>query len=357
MRARVIVGADLDYSPGSRLEHELRTTRDGKVFTGYEVLDAVYDYDVTFRSASPYVQAEASPGERMRVVAGLRYDLMGFEYHSRLTPQDVGRHRRPGDATVTYSHLSPKLGMTYELGRSANLFASYGHGFRAPSEGQLFRQGQALSTVDLEPVKVDSYEAGVRGAVGRLVEYDLAVYTMTKYDDVLAYTNPDGTRETVNAGETRHRGVELGIGAQLGRELRAEGSFSRASHSYVVWRPRPHVDLGGKTMETAPRDIGNVVISYAPRAWAGSRFAAEWSHLGGYWMDAENTHRYDGHRLFNLRAHLPMTAEVTVFGRLMNVGNTRFAESAGYTAARGEEYAPGLPRTLYVGVSYTAAGR
>jgi iron complex outermembrane recepter protein len=93
-----------------------------------------------------------------------------------------------------------------------NVFASYGHGFRAPSEGQLFRQGQAVSTVDLQPVKVDSYEAGVRGALGGVFDYDVAVYNMTKYDDVLSYANPDGSRETVNAGETRHRGIELGVG-------------------------------------------------------------------------------------------------------------------------------------------------
>jgi iron complex outermembrane recepter protein len=74
-------------------------------------------------------------------------------------------------------------------------------------------------------------------------------------------------------------------------------------------------------------------------------------------MDAENTHRYPGHRLVNLRARLPVTQDVTLFARLLNVRNTRFAESSGYTLARGEEFAPGSPRTLYVGASFRGVGR
>ena len=38
-----------------------------------------------------------------------------------------------------------------------------------------------------------------------------------------------------------------------------------------------------------------------------------------------------------------LVGRVTVFGRLMNLTDELYAENAGYTVARGEEYAPGLP--------------
>jgi hypothetical protein len=37
---------------------------------------------------------------------------------------------------------------------------------------------------------------------------------------------------------------------------------------------------------------------------------------------------------------------------MMNATNARYAERATFTTARGEEFSPGLPRTLYLGVQY-----
>jgi hypothetical protein len=53
-------------------------------------------------------------------------------------------------------------------------------------------------------------------------------------------------------------------------------------------------------------------------------------------------------------ARVPVTPRVGVFARMSNVTDRRFAETAGYTRVRGEEFAPGLPRTLYVG--FTLSG-
>jgi iron complex outermembrane recepter protein len=342
----------VDLSPGSRYEEQLKTTRQGKIFTAYDPDGVVYDYDVTFFGVSPYLHAETSPVERLRLVAGLRYDRMEYDYRNHLGELQAGRHRRPADATPGYSHLSPKFGAAYELSPAASVFASYGHGFRAPSEGQLFRQGQTLNTLGLDPVTVDSYEAGIRGTVAGRVNYDVAVYTMTKTNDILTYTNPDGTRETLNAGETLHEGVEVGVGAAVTREVRLDLGYSHARHTYGQWQPHAGIDLGGNEMETAPRQIANAVFSYSPARLHGSRFAAEWTHVGRYWMDAENTHRYPGHSLVNLRASAPVYAGVGVFARLINATDRRFAESASYTLARGEEFAPGMPRTIYLGLQW-----
>jgi outer membrane receptor protein involved in Fe transport len=321
------------------------------VFTGYTRGDLVYDYDVTFGSVSPYLQAEANPVERVHLTAGLRYDRMGFTYDSRLDELQTGRWRRPADAEVEYGHLSPKLGATYEFSRAVNVYANYAHGFRAPSEGQLFRQGSAVNTVDLQPVIANSVEAGVRGVVLGLA-YSLTGYRMIVQNDVLAYVQPDGTRETQNAGKTLHHGIEAGIGAELARGLRADVSYSLAEHVYRAWSPRPEVDYGGNEIESAPNVLLNARLSYAPAFLPGGRVAAEWSRVGGYWLDAENTHRYDGHHLLNVHANLPLTGRVEAIGRVLNLLDDRYAESAAYTAARGEEFAPGMPRTVYLGVQY-----
>jgi outer membrane receptor protein involved in Fe transport len=349
---RLIAGVDVDYSPGFRDETQLQATREGRIFTSYAEVARIYDYDVTFLGVSPYVQAEVSPAPRLHVVGGLRYDRMGYEYDTHLDPIATGRHRRPADTSVEYGHVSPKLGATFEASEAVNLFANYGHGFRAPSEGQLFRQGQAVNTVGLEPVTVDSYEGGVRGMIAERVSYSFTAYHMTKHDDILSFTNPDGSTENLNAGETLHRGVEVGLGADLSSGVRMEVAYSRAKHTYEEWQPRADTDLGGNEMEIAPRTIANAELSYSPTFFDGSRFGVEWTRLGSYWMDPQNTHRYPGHDLVNLRVNVPVVARVSIVGRLMNVTDERFAESSSYTTARGEEFAPGMPRTLYVGIQW-----
>lgn len=352
LRTRVIVGVDADVSPGGQVENSVAAVRTGNVFTSYTLGARVYDYDVTFQGVSPYLHSEVSPTRRLRITAGLRYDFVGYDYTNHLSVTQTGRWRRPGDTRVTYDHLSPKVGATYEFGSGFNVFASYRHGFRTPAQGQLFRQGSAVNTVGLQPIKVNSYEAGARGQLGSRVDYDLAAYSMTKTDDILSFTTPTGATETLNAGRTSHRGIEVSLGVLLVPAVRIDLAYSHAQHKYDDWRPRATVDLSGNEIQSAPRQIGNASLSYAPAVLNGGQFAVEWSRIASYWMDQENTHEYAGYNRINLRGSVPVGRGMSVSARLMNLTNERFAELASYTAARGEEYAPGMPRTVYAGLQY-----
>lgn len=351
IRTRVIGGVDVDLSPGGRQEDSVVTQlSDGLYYRSYTRGTRLYDYDVTFRGVSPYVHTEFAPVDRLHVTAGLRADFVGFDYTNNLSTLQTGKHRRPDDADVSYRHLSPKLGGTYEFGPALGIFASYAHGFRAPSESQLFRQGQAENTVGLDPVRADSYEAGARGELLGRFSYQVSAYRMHVRDDILTFTNPvDNTRETSNAGETLHRGVEVGLGAALVRGLRADLSWSRQKHTYEEWSPRPDLSYAGNEMESAPRTLVSARLGWTPSI--GGSFAAEWQQVGAYWMDAANTQKYDGYDLLNLRADVPVGRGLSVVGRLNNALDERYADTASFaSAARGRELAPGMPRTLYLGV-------
>jgi outer membrane receptor protein involved in Fe transport len=362
-RARLITGVDVDYSPGSHLENSINTTKSGSIYTAYTTGTTLYDYDVTFKEISPYVHGELSPTEHLRLTAGLRYDHLGYEYDNRLSdanivikPTNIAfnlTYRHPSDTSISYNHLSPKLGATYAFSPTVSGFAAYNHAFRVPSEGQLFRQGSALNTVDLKPVKADSYEIGMRHKAPDGMSLEASLYSLAKRDDILSYKDPvTGATQAVNAGKTLHRGVELGAGIPLPSSLRLDISASYAKHTYEDWVVSGTADYSGKEMETAPRVITNTRLSYAPAALNGGRVALEWVKLGRYWMDAANTNQYEGHDLLNLRVNYPASKDVEVFGSVNNLADKRYAESASYTTARGREFAPGMPRTLYAGVRY-----
>lgn len=354
LRARVIVGTDLDYSPGRYDEDKLTTTKAGNIYTAYALGVKTYDYKVTYQGISPYVHTELSPTENLRLNLGLRYDNVGYSYNDNLSgPAVDSKHLRPASTNVNFTHLSPKAGLTYSFTDTLNGFASYRHAFRAPSEGQLFRQGQAVSTVDLMPVKVDSYDLGFRGEVGEGFGWEISAYSMTKKDDIVSYTNTkDNTRETLNAGETLHRGIETGINTRLTESVGMDIAYSYAKHTYGNWSPKTGLNYDGKEMASAPSEIANLRFNWRPALLGGGRMEAEWERLGSYWMDDDNTHKYPGHNLFHLRASYKAGDNLEFFGRVANVTDERYAMLSAYTAATGEQYAPGMPRTFSAGVEY-----
>ncbi len=366
LRTRVIVGTDVDFSPGSFTAEQAVTSASGndRILAGYTLGELQYDYDVTYHSISPYAHAEFSPTSRLRLDGGLRYDRSGYDYTNNLSVLETGAHRRPASTDVRYHHLSPKVGATYELAESASLFASYRHGFRAPSQGQLFQQNSAANTVDLAPVKVDSYEAGVRGQVGPRLVYQLSAYDMTIRDDILTFVTSLNTREARNAGRTRHKGLEGSAGLALTPRLRLDGSYSISSQRYVHWRPqeaqaatgsrpaRDAVDYSGNRIEQAPRDLASVMITWTPSVLDDGRVVLEWRRTGRYAEDAANTagQEYGGYDLLSAQVSARIHGGVTLFARAVNLLDTRYAELASYDAFQKEQITPGTPRSIFAGV-------
>jgi iron complex outermembrane receptor protein len=356
-RSDIVVGLDFDLSPGGRLESQIaprtvQTPNGKRIFRSYTDGPVIYDYDVTYVGIAPYAQVGFSPTDRIRMNLGLRLDTAQYAYDDHLGTPPAPRHLRPADTTRRYAHLSPKAGLTYQLSDDVNAFASYRHAFRTPSEGQLFRQGPALNTVDLEPVKADNLEVGVRARVSKAISFEASAYRMIKKDDVLSFRDPfDGLTEVVNAGETLHRGVELGMTLTPASWIRAEVTFSRARHTYEEWivDPLAGIDYSGKEMEAAPDNIGGLHVVFTP----GPRVSvsAEATHIGSYWMDASNTQAYGGHALVNLRGQIALTRRIALFARVLNLADRLYAESSSYTIQRGRELAPGMPRTAYIGLT------
>ncbi|MPZ18166.1 MAG: TonB-dependent receptor [Luteitalea sp.] len=356
-RTEIAAGLDAEVSPGGRTERLLSvqtsTLPEGqRVFTGYGEQALVYDYDVTFRQVAPYAAVAASPIDRVRLETGVRYDHAAYRYRDQLTTPPLPRYQRPPSTTRDYDRVTPKIGATVRVSDNVSLFASHRAAFRVPSEGQLFRQGTALDTVDLRPVRATNREVGARFRLRGGLSAEVSWYDLVKRDDILSFRDPvDGTTEATNAGRTRHRGVEIGAEWRHGHWLDASVAYSHARHRYVTWRvdPAEGLDYSGGEMESAPRGLWHAAVTVRPRA--RMTLGVDVSRVGSYWMDAANTHRYEGHTLLNMRGEIALATRVRLYASLLNATDARYAETASYTLSRGEELAPGLPRSAHVGLS------
>jgi outer membrane receptor protein involved in Fe transport len=365
-QSRLVGGVDVDYSPGSFSAQRITVSPTGPnaVYETYTPSDMQYDYDVTYLQASPYVHFETSPLTRLRVDIGLRGDVSGYDYRTNLAPLATGQFRRPENTEVRYARVSPKLGAVYEFTPRFAWYGSFRQGFRAPSQGQLFQQNSAANTVDLKPVTVQSAETGLRGQLGARFAYQASVYDMTISNDILTFVTSSNTREATNAGETRAKGVELGVTAMLTARLRLDASYSNSSQRYVRWVPQaarpasgptpavPEVSYSGNLMEQAPVDLGNALLTWSPAALKGGRLAAEWSHTGRYAMDPGNLRTYGGHQVVHLHANAFVVPSVEVFARVTNLTGRAYAELASFDQFQGVLYTPGAPRTVYAGMRY-----
>jgi outer membrane receptor protein involved in Fe transport len=373
MRARLIVGADMEVSPGGREEDAIRTVTTGtgasRNHVAYTVAARVYQYDVTYSGVSPYVHAEISPMERLRLTAGLRYDYLSYDFDNQMAaaaiqvapaggtfPTGNRFYGQAADTKVNFSNTSPKIGATWALGAETFLYASGTEGFRAPSEGDLFRPSFATSaaaaqfaaqgSLNLKPIKAEQWELGLRGRHGPL-SYDLVGYQLKKRDDLVTQRDTaTNFTQRVNAGMTLHRGVELGAGYAFTGNLRLDAALSYAEHTYEDFVTST-ANLSGKEIESAPNTLGNVRLTWNPVP--RSRVQLEWVHVGEYWMDAANTTKYEGYDLLNLRADFAVTPGVSLFGSVQNLTDERYADSASISSST-PVYSPGLPRTLYGGV-------
>lgn len=360
LKARLIAGVDLDYSPGGREENRLALTTSGagatRQYSAYTVGARVYDYDVSFRGVSPYLQGEIAASDSLRFSAGLRYDQVGYRFENRLAAGSVAaggtNYGQAGNASIDYGHLSPKLGAVWTLAPQAHLYGSLNHGFRAPSESQLFRPSPdavaaravaaAQSALGLKPVKVDQVELGLRGQAGAL-SYDVTAYVLDKRDDILTYTDPvTNIKSSSNNGRTRHRGIELALGMAVAADWRADLALSKAVHRYVDWVVPGAGNFSGFEMEAAPRSIANLRLSWTPAT--ATTLQLEWVHLGSYWLDQANTAKYNGHDLLNLRGTLPLGKGLTLSGSVNNLADRRYADSAQISSGV-PVFSPGLPRS------------
>jgi outer membrane receptor protein involved in Fe transport len=356
MRTRVIVGADLDLSPGSFVANKITSTASNGVFGTYTTGEKQYDYDVTYRQASPYVHTEFSPIGRLRFDAGVRYDASGYKYSTQLDPIQTGRWRRPADTTVNYTRLSPKFGATFDVTRGLNLFASYREGFRAPGQSQLFQQGSNVqSTVGLKPVTAKSLEGGTRGQVAGRFLYSVSIYDMHIQNDILTILDAQGAQTTSNAGETRHRGVEVSAGTMITSQLRFDAAYSTSKQTYEEWTipvAGKNVSYAGHTIETAPHTLTNLLLTYSPNVLNGGRVAVEWSKTGQYYGDPENTQTYEGFDVFALHGNYMIRNIGEFFVRVTNLTNEKYAEVATYNAFNKWQYTPGTPRSVFAGLRY-----
>ncbi len=357
LSSRLIGGVYLDFSPNSYKSNNLDVTRDATtlVYTGYApnttYATGTRDYKTDITNTALFAQWELTPLDKVRVVMGGRYDKINYNFVNNLTP---GAAYGAANESRDFSHFSPKLGSTYTLSDSTNMFVNASQGFTPPDVSQLYAKS---AIPDLKPATYDSYEMGVRMAfLERALKLNATLFRLDGQDTIVSYTIAPGNSENRNAGSTRSTGIEVNLSYDAGMFDGRLGA-SLAKHEYLEYKASSSLDYSGKEMSSAP-NILTAEIGYKPGQ--NARIALEVVQQSAYWMNDANTVSYSGHTLLNMRGSYKMKNGWEAWLQGRNLTNQLYAESVRssysgtgvYNPTTQDQYTVGAPLSVMVGLTY-----
>ncbi|WP_293615414.1 TonB-dependent receptor [Porticoccus sp.] len=351
----IVTGVDVEYT-SAFLKQSQDTPTEGSVFLMATIPEGKhYDYEVDTVVVAPFIHTNWQLTERLALTAGLRYEMLRYNYDNRMLsgrtdengiPCGFGgcRYSRPADRTDRFENWSPKLGLLYDLTDNHQIYLNLAQGFRAPQAVELYRLQREQVEAELDSEELLSAELGFRGQAENL-SYELALFAMKKRNEIFR----DSDFFNVADGEIRSRGVELAFAYQFNNQFDLALAASYVKHEYSDDRLSGGIDIDGNEVDTAPKHFGSARLGWDFRS--SGRVELEWLNQGKYYTDPENEHRYDGHNLFNLYGYWQVTPHWKLNLRVTNLADRKYAERADYTSFSGNRYFPGEPRSIYFGVA------
>lgn len=209
---------------------------------------------------------------------------------SPVTGRDVAPAQTLTDyrAKETFEEFTPRVSLTYELSSEVNAYAAYGRGFKS---GGFDMRGDATATPatqgGYDPEIVDSYEAGLKGAIlDRRLRFTSALfYTEYKGQQITTQRlNPAGTGVVSfvdNVGSSTIWGWEFEGQAQVTDRLSASlalGYTKAEFDKFLSFVPNPApppafvlADVADqRQFQNTPKWTGNLSLAYDQPLAAGS---------------------------------------------------------------------------------------
>jgi iron complex outermembrane recepter protein len=347
--ADLLAGIDLEAAQGF-----LKETQPGPATDGAPAANQIrpagkhYDYEVDSNVAAAYGQLTQPIGQRLKLTAGVRAELVEYDYDNKMiagNTRDDGTncvaagclYSRPADRKDDFTNVTSRVGATYAITDDLSIFTAVARGYRAPDTSELYRLQRQQSIAELDPERIDSVELGVRGEWGT-VRYSVAGFAMEK-DNVIFR---DSNAFNVSDGRTDHQGVEYELAWSPLDVLTLAAAGTYAEHTYDFNRlvEGGETIASGRDVDTAPRHVHTARINWRLLPAANAE------------LEAANAHEYGGHDLLNLRVGVSFLDNWHATLRVNNLADRDYADRADY-AFGNYRYFPGRGRSAFVEVKYT----
>ena len=270
---------------------------------------------------------------RWTVILGARVDDWKNYRGSLVTVPLAGPTVSTNYPSRTDVALSPRLSVLRAINDHVSLTGSVYRAFRAPTLNELyrtFRVGNVLTfnNAALDAERLTGAEAGVNisGWNGRLSMRGTFFWSdiVDPVANVTLSTKPTLiTRQKMNLGRTRSRGVELDGILRVNRDIQIAAGYAYTAATVVSYPGNPGgVDLVGLDVAQVPRNV----FTWQARYWNPSRlFASVAGRFIGQQFD-DDQNQFPLARFYTMDFELgrSITSHLEVFGAVENVLNQRY---------------------------------
>ncbi|HEU5209193.1 MAG TPA: TonB-dependent receptor [Longimicrobiales bacterium] len=305
---------------------------------------------------APYVHAAAQLG-RAHLTLAARWDRISFRTEDHLPADGDGSGER------VLSALSPSAALLVEVSRHLSAYANFTSAFQTPTTTELANApplaGEACCPTgfndSLQPERTWGGELGVRGAPAAWLTLDAAAFAY-RVDDAIVPFQVEGIEERSffrNAGETTHRGLEIGATLEPTTDWRV-----RTSLTALDVRFRDDGDPGADHEDNEVPGIPPLRL-FADARWSGPlTVEVDVEHTAAYYASDANTaeSRTQAATVLGARVHTAFSAgdaRFAPFLALRNITDEVYAGAVAINAFGGRFFEPAAGRMLLVGLEVT----
>jgi iron complex outermembrane recepter protein len=346
LKTSITTGGSFDYSPNTYEANYLTIVKnDDGIYESFEKQDSLLaDYTADLINTAGYVQLSIEPIKNLKLSGGARYDNFTYEYNNNL---DSNAFSGVPDSKTSYNKLTPKAGLSYDMGSNSGMYANYSQGFVPPQISELYR---GVKVPSLKPAQYDNAEVGFwMTSANNRAKIEVAFYQMDGTNEIISVLLDDGSTEKQNAGATRHKGIEYTLHYRITHDLTLKLNGTNAQHTFMDY-VESGTDFTNKAITGSPGWIANAQLTYKPSFLKGFRISGEVQHVDKYFMEASNTKTYSGFDVVNIRLGYEFKG-IEIWTNIMNVTDELYATNA-RSSKWGDSYTPGNPRHVTIGLAY-----
>ncbi len=229
--------------------------------------------------------------------------------HAKRTADDQFLSDGDGSYQRRYAQFSPKTGLLWQASEAVQVYGNLSRAFEPPTFSE------TSPTRALEAQESTTFEVGTRG-VAQEIRWDISAYYSQLNNEFVSYQlNPlvPGLSAILNADNTVHQGVEIGLAGPFTRDLLRGGDTLNWQLAYTFGRFRFDNDrvYGNAAIPGIPEQYVRAKLDYANAL--GWTLSPNIEYVPqGYFVDLANTLSTDPYLLLGLNASYKFNSSRTL---------------------------------------------
>lgn len=256
---------------------------------------------------------------------------------------------------------SPRLGLSYKISQGKNIYLSISKGFSVPAVAETLTPEGTINTA-LKPESGWNYELGFKGNwFNNSLYTELALFYIDITNLLVAKRTADDQYVGVNAGETRHKGVEFQVNYHFLKsdKWQLNPYFSGTINHFLFEKfVDGNHDYSGNKLTNVPDIQWNLGLEFS--TVQGFRLNTSFRNTGRIPMNDANSKYSHSYQLLDIKTsyafNLLKSLKTEFYAGINNTLNAHYAASilpnaVGFGNAPARFYYPGNPRNYYAGMS------